>query len=69
MAVYTDIISGRTGTSRALMGLIFLATAAQLPKTVSNATAAISDNASLVVNSMFGGISMQTAVLVIERQQ
>lgn len=65
LTVYADIISDRTGISKALMGFIFLAVITQLPEIVTNSTAAIKGNALLVVNSMFGGIVMQIAVLAV----
>jgi len=65
LTIYSDIISDRTGISKAFIGFIFLATVTQLPELVTNTTGAIKGNAALVVNSMFGGIAMQTAVLVI----
>jgi len=60
---YADEISERTGFGRAGMGFLVLATATQLPEIATNATAAARGNAELVLNSMFGGITMQTAVL------
>lgn len=65
LTLYADIISDRTGISKALMGFIFLAIITQLPEIATNSTAAIKGNAPLVVNSMFGGIVMQTAVLAV----
>ncbi|MBV1915985.1 MAG: hypothetical protein KUG72_11415 [Pseudomonadales bacterium] len=65
LTVYANIISDRTGMSKALMGSIFLATATQLPEIVTYTTGAIKGNAALVLNNMFGGISMQTAILVV----
>jgi len=60
---YVDAIAERRGLERAFMGFLVLATATQLPEIVTNSTAALRGAAGLVVNSMFGGISMQTAVL------
>jgi len=65
LSLYADIIADRTGLSKALLGFIFLATVTQLPEIVTNTTGAIKGNGLLVVNSMFGGIAMQTAVLAI----
>jgi cation:H+ antiporter len=58
-----DVIAGRWGLERAFMGFLVLATATQLPEIVTNSTAALRGDGELVVNSMFGGIGMQTAVL------
>ena len=65
LAVYADLLSDRLNISRALMGFIFLALATELPEIVTNITAAIKGNGQLVLNSMFGGITMQTAVLAV----
>lgn len=65
LSLYADIIADRTGISKALLGFIFLATVTQLPEIVTNTTGAIRGNGALVVNSMFGGIAMQTAVLAV----
>lgn len=65
LSVYADIISDRTNTSKVLMGFVFLAVVTQLPEIVTNSTAALQGNSALVLNSMFGGVVMQTAVLFI----
>jgi cation:H+ antiporter len=65
LTVYADIISDKTGFDKAAMGFIFLSLATQLPEIVTNSTAALRGNATLVLNSMFGGITMQTAVLAV----
>lgn len=63
LSVYAEIISDRTNTSKVLMGFVFLAVATQLPEIVTNSTAALQGNSALLLNGMFGGIVMQTAVL------
>ena len=65
LAVFADILSDRLNVSRAFMGFIFLAVATELPEIVTNITAALKGNGLLVLNSMFGGITMQTAVLAV----
>jgi len=60
-----DAIAERYNLGRAFLGFLVLATATQLPEVVTNSTAAIRGDARLLLNSMFGGVSMQTAVLVI----
>jgi len=47
------------------MGLIFLAAMTELPELVTTSTAALGGNAALALNNMFGGITMQTAILVV----
>ena len=65
LAHYADAISDRLRIGKALMGLIFLAAATELPELVTTIGAAIQGNAPLVLNNMFGGIVMQTAVLAV----
>lgn len=58
-----DELSRRLAISREAMGFVFLALVTQLPEVVTNSTGAIRGDGELVVNSMFGGVLMQTAVL------
>ncbi|WP_415396157.1 sodium:calcium antiporter [Sulfurimonas sp. CS5] len=65
LTTYADIISDRKNWDKASMGFIFLALATQLPEIVTNTTGALHGNGELVLNAMFGGMTMQTAVLAI----
>ena len=65
LTAYADIISDRKNWNKASMGFIFLALATQLPEIVTNTTGALHGNGKLVLNAMFGGMTMQTAVLAI----
>lgn len=65
LARYADIIADRRNLGKALMGLVFLATATELPEIATTFTAAIKNNASLVLGNMFGGVTMQTAILAV----
>ena len=65
LAVYADAIADRKRIGKALMGLVFLAAATELPELVTTISAAMKNNAALVLNNMFGGITMQTAILAI----
>lgn len=65
LAVYGDELSERLKISRAFIGLIFLATVTELPEIVTTITAAQVGNSALVLGNMFGGITMQTAVLAV----
>lgn len=60
-----DKISDELRLGKALVGLIFLAAVTELPEVATTFTAALQDNASLVLNNMFGGIVLQTAILAI----
>jgi len=65
LTIYADEISDRRKLSKALIGLILLAGVTELPELVTTITAAIENNASLVLNNMFGGIVLQTAILAV----
>jgi cation:H+ antiporter len=65
LATYADVLSDRMGWGKAALGFVFLATATQLPEIVTNTTGALRGNGPLVLNGMFGGITMQTAVLAV----
>lgn len=65
LALAGDEIAERFGLAREFVGLIFLATVTELPEIVTTVTAARVDNAVLVLGNMFGGITMQTAILAV----
>lgn len=65
LARYADVIADRRRLGKALMGLVFLATATSLPEIATTFAAAIKENASLVLGNMLGGVTMQTAVLAV----
>ena len=65
LTIYADELSDRRKLSKALIGLILLAGVTELPELVTTITAAVENNASLVLNNMFGGIVLQTAILAI----
>lgn len=65
LTTYADVISDRKSWDKASMGFIFLALATQLPEIVTNTTGALHGDGELVLNAMFGGMTMQTAVLAI----
>ncbi len=65
LAVYGDELAGRLGLTRAFIGLFFLAAATEFPEIVTTLTAAAAGNASMVLGNMFGGVTMQTAILGI----
>jgi cation:H+ antiporter len=60
-----DAIAEQTNIARAFMGLVFLATATELPEMVTTITAASAGNGKLAINNMFGGMMLQLAVLAI----
>lgn len=65
LALYADVIADRRRLGKAFMGLVFLAAATSLPEIATTFTAAIRDNAALVLSNLFGGITMQTAILAV----
>lgn len=65
LSIYADAISDRLRIGKALMGLVFLAFATSLPEVVTTITAAVANEAQLVLNNLLGGITMQTAILAV----
>jgi len=65
LAIYADEIADRKRIGKALMGFVFLAAATELPEMATTATASIAGNATLALGNMFGGITLQTAILVV----
>lgn len=65
MSYLIDAIAEQTKIARAFMGLVFLATATELPEMVTTVTAASAGNGKLAINNMFGGMMLQLAVLAI----
>lgn len=65
LATSADKIAEAKRFSKAIMGLVFLAAATELPEIATTATAAIAGNATLLLNNMFGGITLQTAILAL----
>jgi len=65
LSYLADAIGDRTGISNAIMGLVFLAGITELPELVTTTAAAYRGDAALALNNMFGGITMQTAVLAV----
>lgn len=60
---YADAIADRKRIGKAFIGLVFLAGATSLPEIVTTLSAALGDEPKLVLGTLFGGITMQTAVL------
>ena len=65
LAYLADALGARIGVGHAIMGFLFLAALTELPELVTTAAAAIQDDAALALNNMFGGITMQTAILAV----
>ncbi len=65
LSYLVDALAEQTKIARALMGLGVLAIITELPEMVTTITASLAGNAELALNNMFGGISMQTAILAV----
>lgn len=65
LALSAEEISDRHHLGKEMMGLVFLAAATELPEIVTTMFAAIESQAALLLNNMFGGIALQTAILAI----
>ena len=65
LAYHGDELATRFGLTKGFVGLIFLAAVTELPEIVTTLTGAHVDNAALVLGNMFGGITMQTAILAV----
>jgi cation:H+ antiporter len=62
---YADTLSTRFNLGKAFVGLLFLALATETPEIGTTVTAAAGNNPALALNNLFGGIVMQTAILVV----
>jgi cation:H+ antiporter len=65
LAIHGDELAERLDLAKEFVGLIFLAAVTELPEIVTTITAAQVENAPLVLGNMFGGITMQTAILAV----
>lgn len=65
LSYYADEIADRYRIGKALTGLVLLATATSLPEIVTTMVGALAGEALLVLNNLFGGITLQTALLAV----
>lgn len=65
LTYFADSIADRFKLATSTMGLVFLALATSLPEVATTMTAAAKQNAELVLNNLFGGIALQTAILAL----
>tara|TARA_R110000751_G_scaffold234229_9_gene335765 strand:- start:55445 stop:56497 length:1053 start_codon:yes stop_codon:yes gene_type:complete len=63
LTLLADELSDRLNLAKSTVGLVFLALATSLPEVATTLTGAIADDADLVLNNLFGGIALQTAIL------
>ncbi len=58
-----DVLSDRLKLAKSMVGLLFLALATSLPEVATTLSAAVRQSADLVLNNLFGGVALQTAIL------
>ena len=65
LAYVADALSDRFRWEKSLVGLMALSTATSLPEIATTFSAAASQSRELVLNNLFGGIALQTAILAM----
>ena len=65
LAYLADTLSDRMKLAKSIVGLVFLSTATSLPEIATTLTAAVQASRELVLNNLFGGIALQTAILAM----
>jgi cation:H+ antiporter len=65
LAYLADALSDRFNLAKSLVGLLLLSLATSLPEVATTLTAAAGQARDLVLNNLFGGIALQTAILAM----
>lgn len=65
LAYMADSLADRFKLAKSLVGLLFLSLATSLPEVATTLTAAVGQARDLVLNNLFGGITLQTAILAM----
>lgn len=65
LAYLADALADRFKLAKSLVGLLLLSLATSLPEVATTLTAAIQQSRDLVLNNLFGGIALQTAILAM----
>jgi len=65
LVTFGNALAERFDLTREFIGLFFLAAITELPEIVTTLTGAHAGNAPLVLGNMFGGVTMQTAILAV----
>lgn len=63
LAYLADALADRFHLAKSLVGLLLLSLATSLPEVATTLSAAVSQAQNLVLNNLFGGIALQTAIL------
>ena len=65
LAYLADALADRFKLAKSLVGLLLLSLATSLPEVATTLTAALQQSRDLVLNNLFGGIALQTAILAM----
>ncbi len=65
LAYVADTLADRYKLGKSFMGLVALSTATSLPEIATTLSAATKQSQELVLNNLFGGIALQTAILAM----
>jgi cation:H+ antiporter len=65
LAYLADTLAERFKLAKSLVGLLLLSLATSLPEVATTLSAAINQARDLVLNNLFGGIALQTAILAM----
>ncbi|MCV3271500.1 sodium:calcium antiporter [Roseobacter sinensis] len=65
LAYLADTLADRFRLAKSLVGLLLLSLATSLPEVATTLSAAIQQSRDLVLNNLFGGIALQTAILAM----
>lgn len=65
LAYLADALADRFRLAKSLVGLLLLSLATSLPEVATTLTAALQQSRDLVLNNLFGGIALQTAILAM----
>lgn len=65
LAYLADMLADRFKLAKSLVGLLLLSLATSLPEVATTLTAAVQQAQDLVLNNLFGGIALQTAILAM----
>lgn len=63
LAYLADALADRFKLAKSLVGLLLLSLATSLPEVATTLSAAVQQSRELVLNNLFGGIALQTAIL------
>lgn len=65
LAYLSDALADRFKLAKSLVGLLLLSVATSLPEVATTLSAAVQQSRDLVLNNLFGGITLQTAILAM----